>query len=404
MIMGTAGSQIIALALTPVITRQYSPQDFGILGVFLSVLSIVTPIAALTYPIAIVLPKSPDTANRLAWISLKVTFTLSLISLIFIILTENTIHIGDYSGLGGYIYYFPIVILFAGIAQVYEQILIREERFKEISRATIFQSLVVQGGKVVGGLLLPNAGTLIFLTTISEGVRAILFKISMRRSSVLKIPKLKNKYLYQTAIEYREFPKIRSLEALTNAISQSLPIFMLASFFGTASVGYYSLCRSVLSAPILLVGKSLGDVIYPKLAVARNNNSDISSIIVKSTFSLALIGIVPFSAIIIWGPNIFDLVFGDVWYSAGIYARWIAVWMFFAFINIPSVKSLPIINLQSFHLKTTTAMLISRIISLAIGYIFFKSDEISIMLFGLSGALINAYLIGYTIIHSKKYN
>ncbi|MBO1928615.1 hypothetical protein J4731_01440 [Providencia rettgeri] len=46
------------MLFSPIITRLYGPEVFGILGTFTAILTVITPIAALTYPIAIVLPKS----------------------------------------------------------------------------------------------------------------------------------------------------------------------------------------------------------------------------------------------------------------------------------------------------------------------------------------------------------
>ena len=44
----------ITMAFSPVITRLYGPDAFGMLGTFTATLAVVTPSAALTYPIAIV--------------------------------------------------------------------------------------------------------------------------------------------------------------------------------------------------------------------------------------------------------------------------------------------------------------------------------------------------------------
>ena len=52
---GTVAAEAITMVYSPVLTRMYGPEAFGLLGVFVALLSIMTPIAALTYPIAIVL-------------------------------------------------------------------------------------------------------------------------------------------------------------------------------------------------------------------------------------------------------------------------------------------------------------------------------------------------------------
>lgn len=57
MASGTAMAQVISMLLAPIITRLYGPEAYGMMGTFMAIIGIFTPIAALTYPIAIVLPK-----------------------------------------------------------------------------------------------------------------------------------------------------------------------------------------------------------------------------------------------------------------------------------------------------------------------------------------------------------
>src|SRR5699024_11784167 len=110
-----------------------------------------------------------------------------------------------------------------------------------------------------------------------------------------------------------------------------------------------------------LIGKSVGDVFYPRIAEAYNNDENVTNLIFKATVILAVIGIIPFGTVILFGPFLFSLVFGSDWFMAGEYARWIALWVYFMFINQPSVRSLPVLSAQAFHLKFTTVTFIVRV-------------------------------------------
>src|SRR5699024_2967087 len=150
----------------------------------------------------------------------------------------------------------------------------------------------------------------------------------------------KEKNIKRLAREYYDFPLYRAPETFLNAISNSLPILMLAAFFGPASAGFYSIGRTVLSMPSRLIGKSVGDVFYPIIATAANNNENITKLIIKATLALGFVGILPYGLIIAFGPYIFSLVFGSEWIIAGEYARWIALWSFFVFLISLIVRSL----------------------------------------------------------------
>src|SRR5690625_1030347 len=82
----TAMTQVIVMILSPIITRLYGPEAFGLMGTFMAVVSIVAPIAALTYPIAIVLPKRDQDAKGLIRLSLVITTIVSIISLVILLL------------------------------------------------------------------------------------------------------------------------------------------------------------------------------------------------------------------------------------------------------------------------------------------------------------------------------
>src|SRR5699024_2347484 len=131
-------------------------------------------------------------------------------------------------------------------------------------------------------------------------------------------------------------------------------------------------------------------------AEAANKKENMSKLILKATLALALVGLIPYGIIVLFGPFLFSFVFGSEWLVAGEYARWIALWSYSAFLNRPSVRSLPVLNAQRFHLIYTIFWTIIKLILLTIGYLVFNSDIIAIALFCLSGVVSNIILITYT--------
>src|SRR5699024_8407489 len=77
---GTAGAQVITMLFSPIITRMYGPEVFGLMGTFSAMINIIIPVAALTYPIAIVLPKKHKEAKSIMRLSMLVALIFSLLS------------------------------------------------------------------------------------------------------------------------------------------------------------------------------------------------------------------------------------------------------------------------------------------------------------------------------------
>lgn len=142
-----------------------------------------------------------------------------------------------------------------------------------------------------------------------------------------------------------------------------------------------------------MIGKAVGDVFYPRITEAAHKNEILTHLILKATFALAAVGFLPFAIIIFFGPCLFSFVFGEEWIVAGNYARWIALWLYFMFINTPSVKVLPVLSAQGFHLLFTLFTIIIRLSVILFSYYFFNSDIIAISLFGISGAILNIFLV-----------
>ncbi|WP_077302639.1 lipopolysaccharide biosynthesis protein [Virgibacillus pantothenticus] len=406
-VSGTASAQAITILLSPIITRLYGPEAYGVMGSFLAIIGIIGPIAALTYPIAIVLPSLNSEARDIAKLSFNITVGIAtLVTLFLLFLNNNIVNLFNLEDISTYIYLIPIVILFEGILQIYEQWLIRTQQFKVIAKVSFLQSFVLNGTKAGFGFLYPFASVLIILTAISSGLKSLMMYLLMgkRLAFTKKLNQGEHQSLKNIAIKYKDFPLFRAPEVFLNAISTSLPVLLLTIFFGPASAGLYSIGRTVLGLPSGLIGKSVGDVFYPRISGAKHNGENLTKLIKKATIYLALVGILPFLIIIMFGPYLFSFVFGSDWEGAGHYARWIAPWFFFGFINKPSIMALPVLSAQNFHLKYTIFMLIIRFLLLSVGYFVFSSDLIAIALFGISGAFLNLFLIILTLKISKRFD
>ena len=298
----------------------------------------------------------------------------------------------------------PLAMLFTGLHQIIEQWIIRKKKFRLSAKVAIAQSLIINFSKTGFGFIYPIATPLIILSTITSLLYATLLALGLKLEKENSQPlEQKNRpSLYALAKKYKDFPIFRAPEVTLNAASQGLPVLMLAAFFGPAAAGFYTLGRTVLAMPSALLGKSIGDVFYPRLAEAAHKKEDITHLVIKATKALALVGIVPFGLVIAFGPWLFSLAFGPEWHTAGEYARWLSVWCFFGFINTPAVKALPVLNAQFFLLFSSTLMLVARAGALAVGYYLFKSDLLAVIFFSASGAFLNLLLILITVHLCKK--
>lgn len=405
MVSGTAGAQIITMGFSPIITRLYGPEAFGMLGTFNAMISIITPIAALTYPVAIVLPKKNQDAKGLIRLSLFVAFLISFLSIIVLYLfNDDIVKLFNLKDLSNYLYLIPLVIIIAGILETTQQWLIRTKQFTVSANVAITSSLIINGSKVGIGYFHPIATVLIMITVFGNALRSIMLILFSRKSKERIEPKddFQTTSIIKLARDYYDFPLYRAPQIFLQAISEGLPVLFLAIFFGPSSAGFYTLGRSVLAVPINLIGKSVGNVFYPSIAEAANNNKNITKKIKQVTIGLSLAGVIPFGLVILFGPALFSFIFGNEWFIAGDYARWIAIGSFFQLISNPSIQTLPVLKAQKFNLIYSIIMLIVRTSALAIGYYVFASDTIAVALFGISTGVLFMILIIITLKKSEN--
>src|SRR5699024_516105 len=138
------------------------PEAFGVLGTFNAMISIIMPIAALAYPIAIVLPKNDQDAKGIIRLSLVITVFITLLSFIIILLfNQQIVGIFNLHEFLNYLYFIPFVIIFAGFVQVIEQWLIRTKQFSITAQTTFLHSIIMNGSKVAIGFFQPVATVLV---------------------------------------------------------------------------------------------------------------------------------------------------------------------------------------------------------------------------------------------------
>lgn len=88
---GTAFAQALAVLASPVLTRLYGPEAFGIAALFVAVTGIISVVACLRYELAIMLPKRDGEAACLLGLSLLLAATMSLLLVSVFWLVQNPI-------------------------------------------------------------------------------------------------------------------------------------------------------------------------------------------------------------------------------------------------------------------------------------------------------------------------
>lgn len=404
---GTAASQAILMAFSPIITRLYGAEAFGIQGAFVAVTNIAASVAALSYPVAIVLPESDAEAKKLAYLSIYIGIVMSLLVALTLLLVGQDIFVKlNIEEVFDFIYLIPFVMLFSVAASVMSQWLIRKKAFGLTAKTGVMATLFVSLAKVGFGLLSPSAVALIAINSLGGMLGAVLMFFGVKKSNIknkLNVPEV-GFSLSGVFRSYSDFAVFRTPQVLIGTVSNSIPVIMLSLYFGPKSVAFYAIASVVLAMPANLVGGSVMQVFYPRINDAIRSGEDAVKLIVKTTAALALAGIVPFLVLIVVGPFLFALAFGSEWRTAGVYAQWLSIWLFFQFISKPARAAIPALRLQRGALIFESISMIAKSSGFYLGYAILESEVSAIAVFSMFGIVLDVFLVIWVISKAKTFH
>ena len=148
---GTVGAQVLMVLASPLLTRLYTPEDFGLLAVYASILSLFTVIASLRYELAIPLPEKDSEAAHVAILSLLIVGLITAISaLVILIGGERLAQLINAPDMANYLWLIPVGVLAIGCYQVFNYWAIRTKSFGTIAKTKISQSLATLAVQLSG--------------------------------------------------------------------------------------------------------------------------------------------------------------------------------------------------------------------------------------------------------------
>lgn len=400
---GTAFGQIISVLLSPIITRIYSPEALGVLGVFTSFNLIISAVVTLEYNYAIAVASD----NGEAYVLLKASNWLSVIigSILFFVVVLFSSDIATLIGFNAS----PVLLLcavpmviFTGLKQTLNIWMIRFRRFKTIGVILAVNAFLIGAMKILLGLWYPRASFLIYATL--AGVIILVALMLYYNIDTIKENKQKETeyLLIPTLRKYYRFPLYRAPQVLFQNISTNFPIIVLSFFYGPAIAGFFALSKRVLVLPSSLISRSVGKVLLPNFAEKYNEGVNLQNTLIKSTLSLALVGIIPYGLVMLTGKWLFSLVFGSQWEIAGLYAQWMSLLMFFNFIVVPSIQSLTVLEKQKQTLLWEVISTIVKIAAIVLTGILIEKPLFTIALYAVISAA--SYLIIIIYAFKNSYN
>jgi len=403
LISGATFVQIVSILIYFILSRIYTPEDFGVFGLYLSIVSITGIISTGKYEMAIMLPKQDKDAMNL----LKLIGLISVIFSVFLLFPVIFLN-GFISKILGnkdisvWLYFIPLSTLLVGL---FQGLKVYSNRFKEyriITAANVGQSLTNSAGKLAIGPVFPGPAGLVIGSVLGELAGTAIFLGRFLKRKKVESGLMEWKRIASLSKEYILFPRFNMLQSVINSFSGSLPIFIFSSYFSPAITGFFTMGYSIIYRPVNMAASAFYQVFAQRIIEKNNQGVRLYPDIKKFLYGLLKLVTIPFLLVALFAPAIFRVALGEEWEEAGRYTQIIIPWFFTTCLTMPLSFIPDMFRRQKKAMILDLIKFILRGISMAVGVI--NNDVyLGLMLFSTTSSIMIMYsLIWYISLIRKS--
>jgi O-antigen/teichoic acid export membrane protein len=346
--LGSGMARLIGIATIPLLTRIYSPADYGVLAVYSALVALIAPMLTLRYVLAVPLPRSDGMAANLMLLSgILMIGVATVIGILFWAFGPMLLGWMSMQVLAPWWW---LVTLGAVAVAVYEALSLwatRRRAYRVISQTKVMQSAMSVLVKVGLGMAGFKPFGLLFGHLVEQSGGVSSFAIRFRQDFRQNIRHVSRASMMLVARYYRGFPTFRLPSQFLLVFSTQAPAMFAAALFGATATGQLGLALMALAIPSNLIGQSVGQAFYGEIArLPKGSEIRIKTLAYSVQRKLFLVGLPLAFGLILLGEPLFHLAFGERWTEAGTYASILAPFVLLQLTSAPLVQILNIYNAQ----------------------------------------------------------
>lgn len=378
--IGSIVSQMIPILMSVVLSRIYTPGNYGDFSVFISTATILSVLVSARYEYAIVRAKHDDEAAAIVKLSglIALLITLSLLIVVIVIYFKGTRI--QFSG----ILWLPIYTAGIAMFQILSNYANYAEHYKLITIGLISRSVTQAVSRLILGLLKYEIGLIVGCV------------IGLFFACAVYIRGCKDRFRYWVRVPFQQvkkagkayinFPKYFLPSGLLNTCSTNIPILLLSYFYSMEDVGVFSMSISILYLPITMIGNALGQIFYKKASVW--NNEQVNMLALRFVLLSAVIGFTVFVVIWFGGESLFALLLGNRWGRCGSYSLFLSPWLLAVLCISPLSWIFDVLDRQKTELLINIAMCISRVLVIVVSGFAGLSFGTTVLLYSAFGLIL----------------
>lgn len=383
---GTIVSQMIVIATSPLLSRLYSVESFGILSLFTSYLTIAAVVSTGRYELALALPNKEEDAKKLVQLILYIAIGVSSIYFVGLFFVK-------YLGLfqsnelikQSWIYIAPVYIFFIAVNSAVVYWYQRKKEYRKVTIISFLQVVLTVFFSLILGYFFHLESGLVLSLVISSCLAGLYLLFDFLKDTQLN----SREEVLEQAEKYKGFPKYMIVSDLSLAGSQQLTPIVFSFLFNTTVVGFYSMANRMIRLPNIVITSAIGNVFRNDALEEMRMYGNCRKVYIATFKKLVLLSTPIYLLVFLFSPFLFSFFFGQVWRTAGEYARILSVLLFFEFIASPLSLVLQICQKQKIISLLQFFNAIFGGFAICIGYYFFHDAFWSLILFSMSSVFFN---------------
>lgn len=400
LVSGNVLAQVITLLAYFVLTRIYTPDDYGLFNIFYSYIEVLIIFSTCKYELAIVVAYDEREASAVARFALRLNAFVSVGLLTVALLLWLTGALpGNFALLGWMVLLIPPMVFFCGTSRIYSFLYNRFHRYAMIAVSDNVNAGTGAVMKIVLGLLGFSQSGLPVGTVIGQAASNINYRLRLRS---LALPKATTAEGKAAARKHRNFPFYVATKDLVNTFSSNLPFLWAALYFDRAEIGLYGLALTFTLQPVNILSAAFERVLYARTAEAVRNRQPAMHLLRR--FLVLLLAVAVPVCVLAWllAEPLFVFCFGDRWQGSGIYVQALLP---LALLGLCSTSLMFIPNVfstQRTEFGFFLVLVTLRVTAIGVG-IGAGNFLLAIVLYATAGTLIHASLLLWYLWQVRRY-
>ena len=386
--VGTGIAQALVLITGPLLSRLFSPEAFGLLGIYGSALGILTPFGCFMYYLALVLPKEyEETADLLGLCFLLILGTTVLVAIPLLVLGDAPLAALGLGELGHHRVLLLLGLVLTGLGSPLRTFQSRKQQFVLLAVVRVLGAAATAGVAIGASWL--GAGTgraLLVATVVGLLVPAVVQGVFFLREDAVRVARsVSFAGMRRVAVRYRNFPYFVTATSVLSQTTAEIPTIFLNAVFAATVTGFYTLARRATVAPLTIFGLAIAEVFFQRAGASRDREADLSYLVEGVGKRLITISLLPALILLVAGPQLFSSVFGARWAESGLFAGLLAVDQLGGFVGGGISRILLVLERQRLEVFLNVLAVSAGFAALAFGGLVLHDARAAILLYAFMG-------------------